>query len=312
MKKIFLLALLSVSTLFAQTAPFGSQSDLTADLSDAVLNGIYHHRLSATRYQSERSVWIEGFGSYRKRKSCGERSRYENGFGGILGGVNYALSCDAYLNFFIGGSWGGINIAEESNFDTNSIFFGTTWERICDGSFYGFAFLAGYLKEERRFRDVHEEPRGVFLSPEITYARQLDYFCGHPIFTSTLRYAGFFPRDYQYREIGGTLYVRERSVQLFTLRGELAFPLCLCERIFEPYIGAAGRFQFDGNRVKGQLLLDQVRFSDGIDNIIVYGLGGVRFSKQWNCIDLQANVEGSYDSDLSWRILGELSLNYRY
>ena len=40
MKSILLGLLFSVSTLFANKAPFAVQSDLVADLSDSVLNGI--------------------------------------------------------------------------------------------------------------------------------------------------------------------------------------------------------------------------------------------------------------------------------
>ena len=45
MKSNLLVLLFSVSTLFANKAPFAVQSDLVVDLSDSVLNSIFHHRL---------------------------------------------------------------------------------------------------------------------------------------------------------------------------------------------------------------------------------------------------------------------------
>ncbi len=305
MKAVFLVLFLSVSSLFAQKVSFASQSDLIADLSDAVLDGIYHHRLCQPRCCYERSVWLEGFGNFRHRNFSDD---YKDWFGGIIGGFNFALSCDSYLNFFVGGSLGEIDIDHESNFDTNSVFFGMTWEQLCGNSFYGFTIAGGYLEEERNY-SVHEEPRGVLFIPELTYAYQFDCMCIYPIFTSSLRYAGFFSHDYQHRETLGTLYVKKRSIQLFTLRGEFALPLCYG---IEPYAGVGGRFQFDGNHIKGRLLQSTERFSDGIDNVIGYGLLGIRASRRCSCVDMQANAEWSYDSDSSWRILGELSLNYSY
>ncbi|NGX61133.1 MAG: hypothetical protein K940chlam9_00614, partial [Chlamydiae bacterium] len=234
--KAFVCAVLLLSTsLYAEKAPFASQSDLLVDLSDGILNGIYHHRPGFDRYPCERSVWVEGFGSYRKRESSSDRMRYENSLGGIVAGFNFSLSCENYLNFFVGGSWGELEFCHESNFDTESIFFGLSWEKFCGCRFFGLALASGYLGLERHHEHVHEEPRGVFIAPEITYAQELDYFYCYPIFSATLRYAGFFSRDYQHRETEGTLYVQDRSIQLFTLRGELAAPIGW----WQPYLGVA-------------------------------------------------------------------------
>jgi len=315
MKSILFLLLLSTSTLFAHKTPFAVQSDLVADLSDSLLGNVFHHRLGYDRCAPERSLWLEGFGSYRGRESTSRRTQYNNWLGGILGGVNFATSCDQYLNFFAGGSWGGIDISGDSpDFDTYSILFGMTWERLCENRFFGFAIAGGVLTQKRTVRGpfgtVDEEPEGIFITPELTCAYQFNCFCMRPIFTSSLRYAGFFVRDYQHRETLGTLFVKERSIQLLTLRGELAIT---CFGYFEPYLGLAGRFQLDGNTVKGRLALDNQSFSDGIDSLIGQGFLGLRGSSwQCGCLDFQANVEGSYDSDRSWRILGELSLNYAY
>jgi hypothetical protein len=311
MKRIFLFLLLLSFPLFAQRAPFASQSDLTADLSDSVLNNIYRHRLKPACCSCEGSVWVEGFGSYRERDSTFYRDEYHNGLGGILAGFNYGLSCDSYLNFFLGGSWGTIDIKNESNFETSSVLVGMAWESLGKHHFYGFAFVGGYLEEERRFDDILEEPRGVFLSSELTYARHWKCLC-NPIFTGTLRYAGFFSRDYEHPESLGTFYIQDRSIQLLTLRGEIAAPLFNCLPCIEPYIGVAGRFQFDGNQVEGRILQDHERFRDGIDTSIFYGILGLRASKVYGCLNLRGNIETSYDSDSSWRILGELNVNYRY
>ncbi len=312
MRRILLVLLLFAPALFAQKAPFACQSDLIADLSDTLLGDIYPHRLGVKSCSGESPFSLEGFGNFRRRDSSAQRSRYDNWFGGILGKINRPLTCDSYLNFFLGGSWGEINIQGESTFDTNSLFLGMAWEHIHNNCFFGVAIAGGYLSQDRHYNDVHEDPQGVFLTPELTYAYQFNYPCNGPIFTSTLRYAGYFPHDYQHRETLGTLYVKERSPQFITLRGELSSPFRTDCITLEPYLGIAGRFQFDGNHVEGKRVQTNERFSDGIDSIIGYGLLGLRATKQQGCLDICANLEASYETDESWRILGDLNLNYRY
>lgn len=309
MKAIAAIFLFFTTALYAEKAPFAAESDLVADLSDSLLDGIYRHPLPLCECACEKSVWLEGFGNYRKRYRTTERNEYSDGFGGLLAGFNYAVSPRSALNFFIGGSWGTIDIHNESSFDTDSILFGMTLEKCCRNRFFGAAFAVGVLSKKRDFLGVHEKAEGVFLTPELTYSCQFAFCNLCPIFTSTLRYAGFFPGDYQHREIFGTLYVRNRAIQLFTLREELAIPFC---SYFFPYLGVAGRFQFSGNDVRSHLLLDNFEFSDGIRDSIAYGFLGIRGVKKCGCMNLLANFEGSYDSGKSWRILGELSFNYAY
>ncbi len=303
MKALFLILFFSTSVLFAQTAPFASQSDLVADLSDTVLDGVYHHRLGFERDACERSFWLEAFGNCRKR------DHYKDWFGGGIIGFNYSLSYETYLNFFLGGSLGKINIAGETDFDTDSLVFGMSWEQLCDNNFFGLVIAGGYLSEERTYLDVHEEPRGVFLTPELTYAYRFSCMPLQPIFTSDIRYAGFFSREYEHHDSGGTLHVEERSIQLITLRSELAFP-CFCCLQF--YGGGAGRFQFDGKRVEGRIGQNEKSFSDGIDHTIGYGFLGLRLANSFNSCDLSTHIEGGYDTDASWRILGDISLNFMY
>ncbi len=312
MKRILPLLLLCTSTLFAQKAPFASQSDLVADLSDTLLGGIYHHRLGFESCSYERFAWIQGLGNYRQRDSSSQRERYDNWFGGVVGGINYGLSCDTYLNFYGGSTWGGIDIRSESNFDTESYFFGMSYEKVCNCTFFGFSLAGGYLSADRQYQNIHEEPHGLFLTPELTYACQLCDYCLSPIFTATLRYAGFFPRDYEHRETQGTLYVQKRSIQLVTLRGEAATAPFECYLCLQPYIGVSGRFQFDGNHIHGQLVNDRSNFSQGVDNSLAYGMVGLRAIKHCARFDLQGNVEAGIDSDQSWKVFGELSLNYAF
>lgn len=61
MKVIAAIFLLFASSLFADKASFAAQSDLVADLSDSVLNDIYHHPLYCYEGMCEKSVWLEGF-----------------------------------------------------------------------------------------------------------------------------------------------------------------------------------------------------------------------------------------------------------
>ena len=311
MKALFLLLVLSTTTLFAQKGAFSSQSDLTADLSDAVLNGIYHHSLDFDACGCERSLWLEGFGSYRERCSSGRRETYDLWWGGVLGGLNISTSESCYLNFVLGGSWGEIDIKDGlRSFDTDSILFGMTLESRSCRKFFGLAILGGVLTQERQLAVVNEKIEGVYFTPDLTYSFQCPCLFACPIITTNLRYAGFFARDYQHPESFSAVQIEHRRVQLITLRGEAAVsPCCLP---LNTYVGVAGRFQVDGNRVDRSLLLNNQSVADGIDWGLAYGFIGLRGAHTYRCLDFQGNFEAGYDTDHSWRVLGELSLNLSY
>ena len=310
MRSILLIVLILGATLCAEEkASFASQSDLVADLSDSVLGGIYQNRLGEEPYSAS-TFWAEGLGSYREREADSDRTRYDAWLGGVMGGVNYSISCESALNFFVGGAWGRIEIQDEHHFNTDAFFLGMSWEHRNALCGYGFAMAGGYLSEKRTFEGILEHPEGFFFTPELHYSRQLCFDGFAPLFTSTLRYAGFFVRDYQHRETLGTLYVERRSIQLLTLRGDLSFPIRARCFSFVPYIGGAGRFQLDGNHVSGRLIQSHQTFSDGIDCALGYGILGLNFSSGLGCLDFWGNVEGNYDTDQSWRVLGEIGLRY--
>lgn len=305
--RLFLLTLLLSATLFAQKAPFASQADLTVDLSDAIFANIYSNSLDCLCCNGW-SLWAQGIGDFRSRGSSSHRERYDNWFGGIMGGANFGFCDDSCLGFFLGGSLGEVDIQGESNFDSESIFFGISYERLCDFSSFGLALAGGYLREMRHFHSIHEEPRGLFLTPEFTFSSKLSSSCLSPIFSASLRYAGFFSHDYEHRETPGTLYVRNRSLQLLTLRGELASsPFSFPRFCLEPYIGLSGRFQVDGNHIHGRLLLNNESFSQGVDQSLAYGLVGMRVKRECGSTILKANIEGDYDTDRSWRVFGGVS-----
>ena len=74
----------------------------------------------------------------------------------------------------------------------------------------------------------------------------------------------------------------------------------------------SGRYPRAFRHTPGCLLESEQSSSDGIDNCIGYGFLGIRGCRNVGCLDLEANIEGSYDSDKSWRALGELTLTYTY
>ena len=317
MRSFFLVFALFFSSLFAQTAPFAAQSDLAGDVSDAVLNHIYRRRLGFEPCGCERGAWVQGFGSYRSRNSDGSRERYEESFGGILAGLNYALCCDTEINFFIGGSWGCTDIRDgQPDYDTDSILLGMAFEHTCPNRFLGLTFVGGVLHSDRTIRaplNVSEDAQGLFIFPELTFAYRWACLPCCPITTVTARYAGWFINDYQVRQVPGTLYIRDRSIQLFTLRAEAALPFETPDCwTFQPYAALAGRFQFDGNRVHARLLLTELRFSDGIDSSLAQIILGARAAKRFGRFDLTANLEGSFDSGNSTRVLGVLTLSTVY
>lgn len=323
MKKLaaFLVILtpLFMTSLAAQSVHFAAQADLVADLSDSVLGDIYFHRLTCCDCACQvdqdccqKNAWLQGFGSYRERRRSHtqgiDRDQYENTLGGVLAGFSTAVSDDAALNLFVGGSWGDIDPrSNERDFDTDSFLLGFSLEQLYCNQFVGFAFAAGVLEQKHNRSDRLDKAQGVFITPELTYATGFGWGRCCPILTSTLRYAGFFPSDYQVLELVGPLRIRNYNVQLLTIREEIAIPTCL-----SPYIGVAGRFQLSGRKIESKLVLDHYRFDSGIENSIGYGFIGLRGSLDYNRFSLQGNIEGSYDTDRSARVLGQLTLNFAF
>ncbi len=297
---------------------FAMQSDILADLSDTFLGGIYRYRTAfPCRCFSPccSSFWVEGLGSYRERDKQ-NLSCYTVQQAGFRAGID--------IPFWFGdvGIFGGLSYGEgltdqrTQKTAIRAYVGGLTYEWLTCDRFFGAAVVAGYSKLGNTRYVMNNLspggvdhasacPRGLFISPEITYAQAFPKLWCSPILSATARYAGFFFGNYAESGSIADLSVQHRRVQLAILRGEASVPLCTCFLEMEPYIGVAGRFQADGHEVETYLLGEKLQFDAGLPQNIALFVAGFRGSKSVGCFELILNVEANFDSASSCRIFGE-------
>ncbi len=290
------------------------QPDVIADLSDTILNNIYHRRLACST-PCNRGFWVEGIGSYRKRSCAHNHIGYDNWHGGALVGYNMPL-CQGTAGIFVGTTYGEAEVDQHTQKAfINSYIGGLTYETCFCNTYIGLAFAGGYIDwDNDRFvmnnlanggvEIARSNIDGLFLSPEITLARQFS-LCIQPVMSFSLRYAGFFPGSYHEDNFS----VKDRQIDLLTTRLEAALPYSntcgTCCWSIEPYIGVFGRFQLGGNHIDSTLLDQPIDFDQpGPRNVAAF-LSGVRGTQNFGRLNLFLNLEASFDSASSARLLGE-------
>nr|NGX62022.1 hypothetical protein [Chlamydiota bacterium] len=304
---------------------FALQPDVLADLSDAVLNGIYRHQDGCNRCGC--GLWAQGIGSYRKRGHEHEVVGYDNWQGGFLLGYD-TFMCGGYLGVFGGATFGRAEVDEHTQrADINSYVGGITYEGSLCNTYIGLAVVLGYVDwDNDRFvmnnlaeggvERAHADLDGFFVSPEITIARRFGCFVCEPVLRFTARYAGLFFGDYQEKGSLTNLSVKDREVDLLTTRFEAAIPYCHscgeCCLSIEPYVGVFGRYQLGGNHVDAELLEEKIDFNQGGPRNLAAFLLGFRGVQSLGCMELFLNLEASFDNESSSRILGEGGLAWRF
>ncbi|MCH9626873.1 MAG: hypothetical protein S4CHLAM2_05040 [Chlamydiales bacterium] len=300
-------------------------SDIAADLSDTFLNGIYRHRtaFAACCHPCDyRGIWVEGLGSYRER-SASSIVPYTITQRGFLMGYESPYGY-GYLNFFGGATFGEAVVDQNTQTtDFNCYVGGLSYEQLVCDHFIGLAFIAGYASlDNHRYvmynvapggvEDARTSPDGFFITPEITYAHAFSSWWCQPILSGTVRYAGLFFGSYSETGSITNLTLKDQNLHLLTLRAELGFPFTdsCCSWELEPYIGGAGRFQVGGSTIKGELLGQSFRFDSGVPAHLGYFLVGVRGERSVKCFDLFLNVEVNWDSETTFRTLGEGGIGY--
>jgi hypothetical protein len=237
-----------------------------------------------------------------------------------------------YIDVFAGGAYEYATIERDNGYDVgNTIgaqnvrvstgFGGFAYELPCHNHFYGLALVAGYTDFKTRRQVANNlvaggletasgNPNGFFLSPEITYSYILNNLSIQPCLTGTVRYAASFLNSYDEHGSAADLQVKNRSIQLLTLKGTAEF--CTSTRLAYPYVGIAGRFQVGGNHVNATLLGQSISFDTKIGQNIVYGFIGLNFNRYFCGKNFSFNFEADFDNYNSIRCIGEGCFSYKF
>ncbi len=298
------------------------QADVTADISDTILDGIYRHRLGCCN-PCGYGLWMQAIGSYRKRAHDSNRVGYDEWQGGFLAGYD-TYFCGGNAALFGGISFGEAEVDEQTQKASPTTHFaGLTYENTFCNTFVGFAATLGYVNwDNNRYvmnnlapngvETAHFNAKGAFVSSEVSVAQPI----WHSITSFTFRYAGLFLGDYHERGSSADLSVKNREIDLLTTRFELSFPYsdtcnCFCWS-FEPYVGVFGRYQVGGNQVSGELLGQSIKFNQEGPRNLAALLLGFRGSQSFGCFNLFLNLECSFDNYDSSRILGEGGIGWNF
>lgn len=303
------------------------QADIAADLSDTIFNGLYRHRPAfpcscLCKWSSD--LWVEGIGSYRKRREH-ELTPYFYQQGGFLAGYDLGTP-DGHFSLFGGGlaGEGKLEPRTQKAF-TRTGFGGVYYEKQCRSHFFAAACAGGFTELRNRRQIAYNlTPGGLenadsklyapFVTPEVTYAHYLpdcwffpDIWLS-PLICGTLRYVAFFAHDYTEKGSSANLWVKGRTLQLLTARGVIGFPFCFSCKKIEPYFGGGGRFQFGGNEVEATLLNTKIHFDTGAPRNLGYVIAGLSLNGPFGPFLISFNGELNADNFHSYRFLVEGSL----
>ncbi len=305
---------------------FALQPDVIADLSDTILDGIFRHRLGCCT-PCGCGPWVQAIGSNRSRSASHIHLGYDNWQVGGLVGYDRNLSKGS-LGLFVGVTHGEATVdADTQKGYINSYVGGVTYETCFCDTYIGLALTGGYVDwDNDRFVMNNLAPGGVeraqadiegfFVSPEISLSSQFANLCLQPIASLTIRYAGFFPGGYQESGSATNFSVKDRQIAMLTTRSEIAIPYSnTCRKCcwsVEPYVGVLGRYQLSGSRVKGELLGESLQFDQpGYYNLVAF-FTGFRGVQSFGSLDLTLNLEASFDSYSSTRLLGEGGVSWNF
>ncbi|MDR3624306.1 MAG: autotransporter domain-containing protein [Chlamydiales bacterium] len=293
------------------------QSDVTADLSDSVLNGLHLHR---TRF-CDCGLWTEGIGSYRTRNAQPDTLSYTDFVAGLLIGYDTFIANQA-VSVFGGCSYAEANIKaspQQANITLGCA--GLSYDSCICGTSLSLAVMGGYLywKNTRVVMNNLASGgmdkgrayiNGGLISADISLGHGFPSLFCHPYLIFDVRYAELFLGNYAETGSLADLTVFDRNVGLITTRLEIAFWRTQCLGFLEPFIGIFGRYQVAGRGVKAELLDIEFRFNQAGPLNLVAGLIGLRGSKiigRWNSF---FNIEASFDNAKSTRILAELGVKF--
>jgi len=299
---------------------FAMQADTTADLSDTILSGIYLHHTGDPACSC--GVWVQGIGSYRARDHQAQTLRYTDWVAGILAGCEMALGKNM-LSFFGGYSYAQPTIElSPQQANVNLGYAGMAYQRLFSNKFLGLAAAGGYVNWNNSRNVMNnlapggsEEAEvttgGGFVTAEVTYARSVPPIFYSPCWLNlTLRYAGLFLGNYTEHGSLADLTVENRTVGLLTTRAEFAVVPKPCGIYLAPFIGVFGRYQVQGSCVHSVLLGEVCDFTQGGPLNLVAGCLGIRGVRTWGPVDTFCNLEVSFDSAGSERVLGGIGCTY--
>ena len=279
--------------------------------------------------EPQRVIWAAGIGNYRSEGSNGIYDGFDSTLGGFAIGADGVMSSGTRLGGFAGASFASLNTdAGTQAIDADSYYAGLYAGFTMSEAFLNLALTGGYTSQSTS-RDVLNnmvaggveqakgDPNGIFISPSATIGT--DIATGGMIFTPSLRarYAGLFMDSYDENGSTADLSVDSRSVNLFDLRGQVAFAI-------EPMQTNGGHFDAalrlgadatytNSEDVNATLLGQSLNFNVSDDDTTVRGFAGLDLAYETNSgANFTLTGEAGYDTSDALTLTGTAGLAWAF
>lgn len=279
---------------------------------------------------SEQSVWLDAFGSYRDQDADGQIAENTQWVGGLIVGADPVVVGPVEAGFFVGASRGGVDADDVSqSVDSQSYFLGTYATAQHGATLFDLALTLGYsdFDQERQAASniasggretITADFDGWFVSPSVTITRPAE-IAGQRVEGSLgLRYAGLFLDSYTESGTTAPQTIDSRDVHVGVARLQVALPR---EKVtsdgsllsYRVQAGLEARTNFGGDTVDGVLLGQNISFNTG-DDIDTLG-GYLSLSGEYqtqNGLIVSAGTEAIYESSGSYQFSARAGLEFRF
>ncbi|WP_395663480.1 autotransporter domain-containing protein [Aestuariivirga sp.] len=287
----------------------------TADVPDAV--------------EPQSVIWAAGIGNYRSQDSNGIYEGFDSTLGGFAIGADGVMSSGTRLGGFAGASFASLNTdAGTQEIDADSYYAGLYAGFTMSEAFLNLALTGGYTSQSTS-RDVLNnlvaggvenakgDPNGIFISPLATIGTDID--TGGIILTPSLRarYAGLFMDSYDENGSTADLSVDSRSVNLFDLRGQVAFAIAPMQTN-GGHFDAALRLGTDATYansedVSATLLGQSLNFNVSDNDTTVRGFAGLDLAYETNSgANFTLTGEAGYDTSDALTLTGTAGIAWAF
>jgi hypothetical protein len=279
--------------------------------------------------EPQRVIWAAGIGNYRSEGSNGIYDGFDSTLGGFAIGADGVLSPGTRLGGFAGASFASLNTdTGTQEIDADSYYAGLYAGFTISEAFLNLALTGGYTSQSTS-RDVLNnmvaggveqakgDPNGIFISPSATIGT--DIATGGMILTPSLRarYAGLFMDSYNENGSTADLSVGSRSVNLFDLRGQVAFAIAPMQTNGGHFdatlrLGADAAYT-NSEDVNATLLGQSLNFSVSDDDTTVRGFTGLDLAYETGGgASLTLTGEAGYDTSDALTLTGTAGLAWAF
>ncbi|MGB9144069.1 MAG: autotransporter domain-containing protein [Aestuariivirga sp.] len=280
------------------------------------MNGMLITAVADVPDGSDTVAWLKALGGYRDQQADGSDAGFENLLGGLVAGVDGSMGDGKRAGLFIGATAGQMQTDSDSQtIDSGNYFAGAYAGFTGDSTFLDLSLTAG-LSDFYSDRSIANNQvvggiehakadyQGLFISPSVTLGSTMHMDNGG-IFTPSLRarYAGLFLDSYDESGSAADLSVDSRDVNVFEVRGQLAYGLAPLQEENGTLnttlrIGADGIFSDNGS-IDASLLGNPLDFSanDGSDEALRGFVGFDAVYATTGAATFHVGAELGYDSN---------------